>query len=270
MPKVTSIPLDSIAVRDRLRPADDARIEYLARSIDVRGLQKPIEVAKAKGSKSPYRLVAGLHRLSAVRQLGWTEIAAYVVDGNKTELAIIEIVENLEHEELPFLDRCLHAAALKRHLLEQHPEMRHGGDRKSAEFGDENQDATQATWFDMAAERLPYAARTLSRYATIGDAIDAEAIPALRQVEQARALNQLEQISRRPPDEQKRVVAALSREEAPAKSVGDAIREIGGAEKSEISEQEKILTSLTRLWAKADGKTKRAFSAHLKGEAGDE
>lgn len=77
MLKAVAVPLTAIYVpvgrRDSLDPA---RVAALAESIIEKGLETPIQV---RLDKDRYVLVAGLHRLEALRALGETAAPAYVV-----------------------------------------------------------------------------------------------------------------------------------------------------------------------------------------------
>ncbi|MBU0780049.1 MAG: ParB N-terminal domain-containing protein, partial [Alphaproteobacteria bacterium] len=101
-----------IEVGDRLRPAKEARVEALKQDIDCNGLTSPILVVQ-QGQK--YRLVAGLHRLTAIRSLRWAEIPASVLpeDTPAADLRFIEVMENVNREELTKLERAESLASLK-------------------------------------------------------------------------------------------------------------------------------------------------------------
>jgi N6-adenosine-specific RNA methylase IME4 len=82
--------LDEIIVGDRHR-RDLGDIDHLARSIAEVGLLHPI-VIDAHG-----RLIAGVRRLNAVRQNGWTEVPVRVVDLN--EIVLGEFHENAQRKD---------------------------------------------------------------------------------------------------------------------------------------------------------------------------
>lgn len=82
------IPINQIRVNPGRRKALPEHIEELAKSIAEIGLLNPITV------DHDFNLIAGLHRLEAVRILGWSEIECMVssLEGLQAELA--EIDEN--------------------------------------------------------------------------------------------------------------------------------------------------------------------------------
>jgi ParB-like chromosome segregation protein Spo0J len=50
-------------------------------------------------------LIAGRHRLEAVRMLGWDEIPVIVSDGTEIEAKMWEIAENLHRADLTVMER---------------------------------------------------------------------------------------------------------------------------------------------------------------------
>jgi ParB family chromosome partitioning protein len=92
------IQIDKIKVNPGRREALPEHIEELAKSIAEIGLLNPITV------DHDFTLIAGLHRLEAVKGLGWTEIECTVssLEGLQAELA--EIDENFVRRGLPTIE----------------------------------------------------------------------------------------------------------------------------------------------------------------------
>ena len=92
------IPISEITVNPGRRELDLDDVKELADSIRELGLLHPIIVDKK------YTLIAGLHRLEAVKLLEWTEIECTVssLEGLKAELA--EIDENVVRSDLSALE----------------------------------------------------------------------------------------------------------------------------------------------------------------------
>lgn len=85
-------------------------IDELAESIQRIGLINPIVIT------SDGVLVAGERRLTAIRQLGWTQVSVQFVDElSDYELQTIELEENVKRENLPWQDEV--AALEKFHKL---------------------------------------------------------------------------------------------------------------------------------------------------------
>ena len=77
------ISIDEIRLRDGRRKLDTDHIKELADSIQELGLLNPITIDRE------YFLIAGLHRLEAAKQLGWTKVECTVssLEGLQAELA---------------------------------------------------------------------------------------------------------------------------------------------------------------------------------------
>lgn len=114
MTETTTYPiaLDLIDVpHDRARELDPAWAEALAAIIAEQGLLQPI-VLRAAGDR--FRLVAGLHRLEALRLLQRTTAPAIIAAvETDDEARLMEVMENLGRYELIALDRCRHLWELK-------------------------------------------------------------------------------------------------------------------------------------------------------------
>jgi ParB-like chromosome segregation protein Spo0J len=97
---------NDIIVGEHRRPLNPERVAELERSIAAIGLQTPITIRYATGylDDKP-TLVAGAHRLQAVKNLGWSEIPAHVFEGDDREARMWELAENLHRAELTALER---------------------------------------------------------------------------------------------------------------------------------------------------------------------
>lgn len=80
-------------------------LDELAASIKSCGLLQPVVVRKAASGRT-YELVAGERRLRAVKQLGWTEVPASVLEVDDDTLLVLALVENLQREELSPLEEA--------------------------------------------------------------------------------------------------------------------------------------------------------------------
>lgn len=119
------INIDEIKIIDRKRNAGD--VTQLCASINEIGLLQPITVT------SDFKLIAGLHRITACKLLGWKEIEVNVVDYNSDILSeLAEIDENLIRNELTQFDKSIQTSRRKEIYEILHPDTKHGGDRKSS------------------------------------------------------------------------------------------------------------------------------------------
>jgi len=113
------INIDEIRIIDRKRNAGD--IIQLSASINEIGLLQPITVT------SDFRLIAGLHRLTACKYLGWQEIEVNVVDYDSEILSeLAEIDENLIRNELTQFDKSIQTSRRKEIYEILHPHTAQG------------------------------------------------------------------------------------------------------------------------------------------------
>lgn len=101
--------VDLITVPSRHRALDKETVERLAKSIAEIGLHTPITVHSVNDGER-LDLVAGHHRLAAVKKLGWPKIPCFVIEGDELEAQMWEIAENLHRAELTALERDQHVA----------------------------------------------------------------------------------------------------------------------------------------------------------------
>jgi len=83
---------------------DKDSIEDLARSIREYGVMQPISVRLINGKS--YELVAGERRLRASRLAGLTTIPAIVINIREQDSAMLAIIENIQRENLNFMEEA--------------------------------------------------------------------------------------------------------------------------------------------------------------------
>ncbi|KZM49575.1 plasmid partitioning protein RepB C-terminal domain-containing protein [Labrenzia sp. OB1] len=98
--RIELIPLDQIAI---LNPRDRNQKVFreIVTSIAEVGLKRPITVTK---NGSTYALVCGQGRLEALRELGQSEIPAFVIEADTQTSLIKSLVENCARRHHPALD----------------------------------------------------------------------------------------------------------------------------------------------------------------------
>ena len=114
---ITRIPLSRIresSDRPR-RDCSEESIARLAESIRLHGLLSPLLVRQEAGEQ--YRLVAGSRRLAALRLLCRSTADAILLTGSPCDCALIALVENLQREQLHYLD----VAFACRAILDRYP-----------------------------------------------------------------------------------------------------------------------------------------------------
>ena len=115
--QVEQIDIADIVIGKRARSVDPERVASLKASIAALGLRTPITVRVVPEmvvdgvttSEVPV-LVTGLHRLQAFKDLGRTQIPAFVETGSDLDARMWEIAENLHRADLTVSERAHHVA----------------------------------------------------------------------------------------------------------------------------------------------------------------
>lgn len=172
---------------DRLRGVSEAQVEALANSIADVGVLNPITVYRTKimdGSiaKEGYGLIAGLHRLAAVRKLGLADIPAHVVELSELERQIAECDENLCGSKLTPSEKALFTKRRKQAYEALHPETRQGqAQANGMNRAQGNVSANFAPTFTAdTANRTGQSERVVQLNAERGNRISEDALNALR------------------------------------------------------------------------------------------
>ena len=117
------IPINEITVSPGRREILPGDVKELADSILEVGLINPIMVDQT------YTLIAGLHRLEAMKLLGRTEIECTVSDLSGMQATLAEIDENFVRKDLSD-DEFRELLLRRKEIYESlHPETKRGGDR---------------------------------------------------------------------------------------------------------------------------------------------
>lgn len=112
--RVQMLPIHSIDVNPYQPRSefDDEAVRALASSIASLGLLQPITVRLEPNGR--YTLIAGERRLRACLRLGMQTIEAMLIDAGDGEAAMLALVENLQREDLHFLDEAAAYARVMR------------------------------------------------------------------------------------------------------------------------------------------------------------
>jgi ParB-like nuclease domain len=174
------IAVDSIGVPpERMRKLRHGLVDKLAESIEKEGLLQPIIVRPLPDYRG-YVLIAGHHRLEAVRKLKHDTIRAEILEGLSADQArVAEIDENLIRADLTPSERAVHHAERKALYLKLHPETKHGGAPGKAGGGKKAKDAKLASFVKDTAKKTGKAKRTIARDVSRGEKIDPQALADL-------------------------------------------------------------------------------------------
>lgn len=132
--RAADIPLLLCVARADARPVDADKVKQLKLSFAEVGLLQPVTVRQQflDAIAFRYEVIAGLHRVTAARELGWATISAMVVETDELRAELMLIDENLVRNELSPAERAAALARRKAIYELLHPETVHGGDRRSS------------------------------------------------------------------------------------------------------------------------------------------
>ena len=111
--EVKQIPINKIKIIHRMRRTDENNVEDLKRSIKEIGLLHSIAVAKKDDG---YLLLSGLHRLTAMRELGEEYISATIREDNELINKLVILEENLVAKRLNAIEEA-EAIILREQIL---------------------------------------------------------------------------------------------------------------------------------------------------------
>lgn len=219
---VVEIPLDQIEVGDRLRTVDPSWVEFLAASMAERGQDTPVWVRKI-GRSEKYSLIAGGHRIAALKAAGKAVAIASVVKASETEAQLLEIDENLIRRELTPLDRATFLARRKTVYEQLHPETKQGGDRKS----DQNAELCGLipAFSEATAEKLGLSRRTIETAVQLHGLIVDDVRKVISGTWLAASGAQLMALGKLTPDQQRKV-AFFTVQHPDIRNVGEIVRQL--------------------------------------------
>ncbi len=197
------IPIFQISVNDGRREADQDAVQELADSIAELGLINPITVDQ------DYTLIAGLHRLEAAKQLGWTEIECTVssLGGLLAELA--EIDENFVRKDLSD-DEFRELLLQRKEIYESlHPETRRGMRNGQTSKTADSALLETKSFVQDTAEKLGKAPRTIEVEVQTAKNLTPAAKEIIRMADTKINKTSALKLSRLSPEQQKEAAAQL-------------------------------------------------------------
>ena len=117
---VQQVPIGEIKLRFRLRSPSDEKIKEIAKSIERISLLNPVTLDNQN------YLIAGYHRLSACKSLGWETIPAIIKDYSQVYSELAEIEENVARNELNHIEIAEHIIRREELLQELGLRMKSG------------------------------------------------------------------------------------------------------------------------------------------------
>lgn len=265
------VPVDTIAMGERLRPVDLSWATALGQVMLRDGQRSPIEIARnpSEDAEQPWLLVSGAHRLRGAQLAGIEAIKAIEISPSENERRIAEISENLFRRDLDPVDRAGFIAELVEHRKLRagiKPDVRGQAlvatlrwkKAVASEAGDAAETISAAYGFtDELADTIGLTTRTLRndmllhRRLPASIRTDLAGSPVLRNATQLRALAKLE------AEQQSAVIRQL---QAGAKTVAEAIERFNP--KRTVAPEEKRLSAFLGAWGRMSvGERKGALAA---------
>lgn len=271
MAEFKRISINQIAVPDRLRAVEEEHALAIAQSIVEHGLLNPITVrstpAAGKG-QTPYTLVAGAHRLRAFEINDEQEIEALVIEADKDEAQLVEIVENIFRNELSVMDRAVFVQSYRDVWEAKYGKVEPGrpGNRANLSqlFADETE---KGSFSEHVADRMGLSKRSVERLNKIAQNLTPKLRERLRGTPFADNQSMLLNLSKRAPIEQAKIASGLEKADLPA--VLTAL-EPPKPKPTDINKQDVAKAELIAAWKKADGVTRGLFVMDMLIEAGAE
>lgn len=199
------VKISNIKINTGRREAAPGAIEELAKSIAAVGLMNPVTLDQNN------TLIAGLHRLEAVKLLGWTEIECSIIGMNGVQAELAEIDENIVRTRLNRQELCEQLLRRKEIYEMLHPETKAGaaqaagmnraiGNNVSAKLA-----PTSKSFVEDTSEKTGMSKRAVSRLLQIANG-DARRIVEANNMTQDTALK----LSRLQHDEQVEAASMLA------------------------------------------------------------
>lgn len=196
------IKISKIRVKPGRRATIPEHIEELSKSIAEVGLLNPITVDQ------DHTLIAGLHRLEAVKQLGWAEVECTVtsLEGLQAELA--EIDENIIRSDFSSMEA--NDLLLRRKELYEtlHPETQHGKRNGQTSKNEDSSFLAPKPFTQDTAEKLGVSRRTVEKKIKIARDLTPETKKII--VEHNIGSESALKLSRLPPEQQQEAATKLA------------------------------------------------------------
>lgn len=261
MSDVISLPIERIHVGKRLRAVDPAAVALIAASMVESGQHTPIHVGPANAD-GIHPLIAGAHRVAAAREAGLPTLAAIVFRGDALQAELLEIDENLLRRGLSELDRAVFLARRKE-LYEALNPLTKQGKARAGETERQNVVLFRAPAFtEDVAQRVGLSRRQIER-SVARARIEPELRERLALTRWADHGATLDALAKAAPGVRAKLVAALTREDRPARNIAAAWEEVQPSRGTLDSVDDVQLHRLREAWRKSGAKAREMFLRHL-------
>ena len=226
--------IKEIQVKEGRRSLDTCHVGELADSIREIGLLNPLTI------DSDNFLIAGLHRLEAVKRLGWTEVDCTVssLEGLAAELA--EIDENIVRSDMSTLEYGEILLRRKEIYETLHPETKRGMRNGQTSKSDKMSFLETKSFAQDTAEKLGVVPRTVERQIQTAKNLTQEAKEIIKNADKKISKKEALKLSRLEPEDQKEAARLLTTQQ---------IRNMGEYAEKKKEEPEKAGGSLKDMIA---------------------
>ena len=226
--------IKEIQVKEGRRSLDTCHVRELADSIREIGLLNPLTIDRDNF------LIAGLHRLEAVKRLGWTEVDCTVssLEGLAAELA--EIDENIVRSDMSTLEYGEILLRRKEIYETLHPETKRGMRNGQTSKSDKMSFLETKSFAQDTAEKLGVVPRTVERQIQTAKNLTQEAKEIIKNADKKISKKEALKLSRLEPEDQKEAARLLTTQQ---------IRNMGEYAEKKKEEPEKAGGSLKDMIA---------------------
>lgn len=203
------VKIEDITVNPGRRAVSQDGIEELAFSIEQIGLLHPITLTEDR------TLVAGLHRLEAVKSLGWSEIECTISDLDGLNAQLAELDENFARTNLSPLEIGDFLKRRKEIYEELYPETKAGvaqaigRNKAKGKPMDCNLQSKKKPFIEDTADLTGQHPSTISRHIKVASELTPEAKEILKDAAKPVPHSTLSKISKLKPEQQKEVSSLL-------------------------------------------------------------
>ena len=204
------ISIREIQIKEGRRSLDNNHVKELADSIRELGLLNPLTIDRENF------LIAGLHRLEAVKTLGWTDVECTIsgLEGLEAELA--EIDENIVRSDISTLEYGEILLRRKEIYETLHPQTKDGTaqaismNRALGNNVSDNLSLTSKSFVQDTAEKLGVVPRTVERQIQTAKNLTPEAKEILKSSDKKISKKEALKLSRLEPADQKEAARLLT------------------------------------------------------------
>ncbi|UWQ31264.1 ParB N-terminal domain-containing protein [Leisingera sp. M527] len=261
--KIQTLPVADIQVEERLRTASPTAVASIVSSIhEVGSILQPLLVRRVKDG---YRLMDGLHRLTAAKEAGLEEVPVKVSDCTNDQAIRIEVDANVAGAPLTPLDMAVFLAAHKELYERENPEATKAYKAANARNADQTDIMSVRSFAANAAETFGKGDRHIRRLISVGEKLSKEEIAQLRDAPNKVQFKDLEHIAKCGAQaDRSAICAALGSGEAKSAKEVLARKKAPGAAVQSTTDQQ--AAKITDAWLRGSKAARTQFAEKFRDE----